>query len=317
MGELGGFNCRWVENREYVEVWQYREPVTFNVASERNEESIPTLQFESLEELREYIEKNENKKESAREKYSAIERQQRHAREQRFNICRLIDLNWKPETKFLTLTFAENVTEPERAHGEFKKFLKRLNRKIFHTSQSKLQYLAVVERHKKEREEGEGLAIHFHVVLFNLPFVDVKELQGIWGNGFLWINKVEVDAKTNIGLYLSKYFEKEYADDRDFKQKKMFKSQNLEIPQIKRTNLAVFPEFDSSEILYESEYERCVPDYSRPKGKLVEAGTERERRERLTPQDIANGMPWRHSKVKYFKIKKKAGVNYDFSRPQQ
>jgi len=122
-------------------------------------------------------------------------------RRTRNTLRRLINANtgkWGGREKFFTLTFKENVTDHEKANAEFRSFIKRLNYKIF-KKESGLKYVCVVER----QERG---ALHYHIVLFNMPFVPVKELSEIWGHGFVRINEIEdVD---NLGAYVVKYIEK-------------------------------------------------------------------------------------------------------------
>ena len=67
----------------------------------------------------------------------------------------------------------------------------RLNYKL----NQKIKYLAVIEF----QERG---AVHYHV-LSDIPYIPQKELQDIWGHGFVYINAVKhVD---NIGAYIVKY----------------------------------------------------------------------------------------------------------------
>lgn len=51
----------------------------------------------------------------------------------RFEIARLVDTNFDNQTKFLTLTFKENIQDIEYANNEFKKFIKRLNYDLYKT----------------------------------------------------------------------------------------------------------------------------------------------------------------------------------------
>ena len=78
------------------------------------------------------------------------------------------------------------------------------------------EYLAVPEFQKRG-------AVHYHL-LCNLPFIEIAELQELWGQGFVKINKI--DDVNNVGAYVSKYLGKEM-DERTFGKKKFFRSQNL------------------------------------------------------------------------------------------
>ena len=72
------------------------------------------------------------------------------------------------------------------------------------------KYLAVVEFQKRG-------AIHYHM-LSDFGYIEQKELEKIWGNGFVWIrdlltgnNGKPVD---NVGAYLVKYMNKNIIDKR-------------------------------------------------------------------------------------------------------
>ena len=102
--------------------------------------------------------------------------------------------------KFVTLTFAEHITDLVSANIEFKKFIKRLNYQMFGTKKSNLKYTCVPEFTKIGR-------VHYHVIFYNLPYIKSNYLADIWGNGFIKINKI--DNCDNVGAYVSKYMTKD------------------------------------------------------------------------------------------------------------
>jgi hypothetical protein len=121
------------------------------------------------------------------------------------------------ESKFVTLTFAEHVTTFEVANYEFKKFRQRLEYELHF----KLKYAVVPEFTKIGR-------IHFHLVMFNVPFIRNSKLRNIWSNGFVKINKIEnVD---NVGAYVCKYMTKDNVDERLKGKKCYFTSRGLYKP---------------------------------------------------------------------------------------
>lgn len=139
----------------------------------------------------------------------------------RRDIRNIVNTNFKPGlSKFLTLTFRENVVDVAEANKEFMLFVKRLNYQVFGSKKSVLKYTVVPETQKRG-------AIHFHVICYNLPYVDVNWLADIWGNGFIKLNKIEhVD---NVGAYICKYLSKEECES--FRGKKCyFNSRNLDKP---------------------------------------------------------------------------------------
>lgn len=133
-------------------------------------------------------------------------------------VRRLINANIGEHSKFITLTFADNVRDLKKANYEWKKFRQRLEYELGY----KLQYVAVIEFQKRG-------AIHYHVVMFNAPYIKNKRLNELWGNGFVKINKIKhVD---NVGAYVTKYMTKDCDDDRLLGEKMWFSSKGLEEPQ--------------------------------------------------------------------------------------
>jgi len=117
------------------------------------------------------------------------------------NLRRLINANvgqyGKEFTaKFLTLTFKDNVKDLDKANYEFEKFIKRLNYHCFGTKKANLKYTCVVEFHKSG-------VIHYHVIIYNMPYVKANDIANVWGNGFIKINKI--DDVDNVGAYVSEY----------------------------------------------------------------------------------------------------------------
>lgn len=112
----------------------------------------------------------------------------------------LINSNFvgKKNELFLTLTYAENMTDTKRLYSDMDKFMKRLRYKF--KNETDVDYLSVVE----PQERG---AWHIHVLIkFNklkTIFIRNKDLAELWGNGFVKIERIQdVD---NIGAYLSAY----------------------------------------------------------------------------------------------------------------
>lgn len=121
-------------------------------------------------------------------------------------------------TKFLTLTFREHITNLKEANYEFTKFMKRLNYQIFESKKSNIKYTVVPEFTKIGR-------IHYHVVLYNLPYLKSNALADVWGNGFIKINKI--DEVDNVGAYVTKYMTKDADDERLEGEKCYFNSRGL------------------------------------------------------------------------------------------
>lgn len=121
-------------------------------------------------------------------------------------------------SKFFTMTYKENIQDVKYSNGEFRKFVKRLNRYVGYN----VKYVSVLEFQKRG-------AVHYHVVFFNLPYIKKARLAEIWGHGHVKINKIEkVD---NVGAYVSKYMGKDLEDKRLLGEKCYFSSRGLKKPE--------------------------------------------------------------------------------------
>jgi hypothetical protein len=133
----------------------------------------------------------------------------------RTQIRRLVNSN-QDFTKFVTLTFAENLQDIKTANRHFNKFIMRLSYRY-----SDLKYLAIIEFQKRG-------AIHYHF-LCNLPYIENQTLRDIWTFGHVKINKIK--NVTNLGAYVCKYLSKDGNNEKMFRKKKYFCSKNLEQPE--------------------------------------------------------------------------------------
>lgn len=127
---------------------------------------------------------------------------------------------------FITFTFKENVQDLTKANYEFRKFIQRFNYQYFNSSKY-LQYVAVPEFQKRG-------AVHYHVVFFNLPFIEkiYDKIRELWGQGWTLVDTIK-DINHLIN-YVSKYLSKGLIDERLFGRKKYFTSRGLLRPKIFR-----------------------------------------------------------------------------------
>lgn len=96
--------------------------------------------------------------------------------------------------RWVTLTYAENMTDTKRLYDDFKNFVARLKRKI-----GKFEYIVAME------PQGRG-AWHCHVVMIfenKAPYIPNDVMLKAWGNGFVTVKKL--DDVDNVGAYLTAY----------------------------------------------------------------------------------------------------------------
>lgn len=100
--------------------------------------------------------------------------------------------------RWVTLTYAENMTDPKRLMKDFEKFNKRMKYALSKDGY-KYEYIVCME------PQGRG-AWHAHLVMIfegQAPYIDNKFMAETWGHGFTTTKKLEdVD---NVGAYLTAY----------------------------------------------------------------------------------------------------------------
>lgn len=174
------------------------------------------------------------------------------------NFRRLVLSNFTGATNFITLTFAENITDVKQANKVFDTFMKRLRRKYG----KDFKMAVVVEFQQKGR-------VHFHM-LADLGITwqtesECRELERwfareIWQNGF--VDLKDVQHVDNLGAYMSKYMVKRMDDERLAGKKAYRTSHNMDRPVILKGEaaaeiIALYTLEQKKEVYansYESEY---------------------------------------------------------------
>lgn len=98
--------------------------------------------------------------------------------------------------KFLTLTTQSTADQYHNQMQRVSDFIKKINHHIGHN----LAYSAVAELTKETK------LIHFHVVLYNCPFIPQAFLQKQWGH---IVDIRKIDRVRNVGRYMAKYMTKQ------------------------------------------------------------------------------------------------------------
>lgn len=119
-------------------------------------------------------------------------------------IRNLINANLTSETTqnalWVTLTYAENMTDTNRLYDDFKKFMLRFRYYCMKNSIAPFEYITVVE------PQARG-AWHHHVLLIwdsPAPFIPNSDIATVWGHGFTKTKSLTRNI-TNIGAYLTAY----------------------------------------------------------------------------------------------------------------
>ena len=239
-GRLKAYNTKIVITPSLKEVWIYESPIIYHT-DKTSAKGCKHLQDSSRKTFDSM---------SATGQYDSLKRKQRHYENMRWEVSRLVDCNFDDNTKFLTLTFENNIADVQFANTEFKNFIKRLNYHIYHQKKQALKYIATWEKQRRG-------SIHYHVIFFAFPYIPKPTLENLWGHGFIKINLIQVDSKENHGRYVSKYFSKDL-DLKEHKKKAFFTSQNLKKPIVKK--IVLYPEeqraLEQEPVIYMKEYDR-------------------------------------------------------------
>lgn len=97
----------------------------------------------------------------------------------------------------LTLTYAENMADYDRAVRDLRNFFRRVARAV----KGKVHYVAVAER----QERG---AWHWHLVID--VYLDHSVWTELWGNGFVWVKRVR--SSRGAAAYIAKYIAKAFQE---------------------------------------------------------------------------------------------------------
>lgn len=101
---------------------------------------------------------------------------------------------------WITLTYAENMTDTHRLYSDFKSFWKRFLTYIKRKGLQKPEYISVAEPQRRG-------AWHLHLLLIfpsRRPFIPNADIAETWRNGFTKTQGVD-HGITNIGAYLCAY----------------------------------------------------------------------------------------------------------------
>jgi hypothetical protein len=206
---IQSYNIKAIVSGNVYEFYRYED--TMFRGYERKKSSIPIDTFYDSEGTEVYIDPDTG--EMVPKKIESRARSNIRARNK---LRRLALANFSNKSKFITLTFKENMQDLTESNKLFKAFIRELRKR-----QKDLKYIAVIEFQKRG-------AIHYHL-LCNLKYVPAKKIEEIWGQGFIKINRI--DHVDNIGAYVIKYMTKEDADPRLIGKKMYQTSRNLERPK--------------------------------------------------------------------------------------
>lgn len=250
------YDMKIVQCGDYVQVYKFRRKKLVDKDLELLEDSKKDkIEFDELN-----LFKEENLK--TKDNLKTIE--YKNITRSKFQMERLIKTNENVFKTFITLTFAENITDINVANKKFhiwRTYMKKVNKEFL--------YVAVPEFQKRG-------AVHYHL-LINIDYTNFdclsKEERKIWDRndkkwqigrdvkGWSYGHNMAIDLKDmNVATYLSKYMTKDI-DNRLYGHRRYLNSQNLNKPHesyIDLSNIKHYEYFDKilkeKEVVYTNSY---------------------------------------------------------------
>ena len=193
--KIQGVEPKKIDNEKYVKCIKQGNKYMDIIEKER-----PTGATIKKLSKKEYVVVSTGEIKEYKQKKETTEKTIKNLKETFTRLRQLIRTNFTDNSKnqlFLTLTYKENMTDEKQLYKDFDAFYKRLKRKL---KEHKLEYIAVAE------PQGRG-AWHFHIMLKSTNqtnlYIDNKELEKIWGNGYTDAQRLKSD---DVGSYYVAYF---------------------------------------------------------------------------------------------------------------
>jgi hypothetical protein len=177
----------------------------------------------------------------------------------------------KQRTKFITITFRENKQDLEEANKEITKYLKRLSYYLYDINKNVIKYIAVPELQQRG-------AWHYHIILFNMPYIPHHVLFEKWGQGGVYINALKPNSNgVEVAKYVTKYISKglhQEDSDNDLNQENQDQENQEERKGDK--NLSDYQNYKKHNLENKKRYQ-CSKGLIRPEETRIET-TEQERK---------------------------------------
>lgn len=165
------YNVKLIRSGNQLEKYEYKRPIRLNIKA--SSERIKTRKTAFSQGKREDNVKRAKKK-----------------------LVRLVLSNTENyKGLFITLTYADNVTDRGRVLRDFAKFTRSLRRRYYNA-----KYIYVLEKQKRG-------AWHVHVLIFNISYISFTWLDKAWPHGLT--NTKSTNNSKHSAYYLAKYLGKD------------------------------------------------------------------------------------------------------------
>lgn len=231
---MSKYDVKIVNCGNILEVYSYKEPIKsgFKVSNRGVREKTEEVKNENL---------------------------QRSIKRTKRKIFELVNTNYvSGRSSFLTVTFKENLTDYDLAFNYWDRFKKKVEYKY----KIKLKYCGVVEF----QDRG---AIHFHICLFNVSYMEQSVLYELWNSivpGGINIKGIKDGECDNVGAYMTYYMNKDLENGfgkEEYKgRKRYFYSRNLDKPSVETFDLDNYSDYERYYNLINSLESNVVFEYT-------------------------------------------------------
>lgn len=132
--------------------------------------------------------------------------------------------------RFITLTYATPKFDIKLVKRDFKVFIQRLRYHLRELGNNfNFRYISVPEQHDSDSTNPDRrYSYHFHVILFDLPYINTTFYSSTWKHGFIKINLIK-GSPFATAYYLTKYLTK--TDSHIRGQRRYLVSKNINRPK--------------------------------------------------------------------------------------
>lgn len=235
------YNVKLVDCGDYIQVYYLQDK---KLVSKKNDDEL------SLKKI--------NIESSSKEDSNYIGVELKNIVRSKLECQRLAKCNANDWKTFITLTYAENVTNIDEAKKDFRYFIDKVQRVY-----KNLKYICIPEFQKRG-------AVHFHLLtnidINNEKLICLQENNKkfkhikYWNKGFTKVDTLEKDIKKIIG-YISKYMTKDI-DNRLYNRHRYYYSRNLNKPVVNYLDFSNAKHLEyyskklkNKNLIYENEYQ--------------------------------------------------------------
>lgn len=197
-------------------------------------------------------------------------------------LAALINANFYPGDYHVTLTYAGDAPDPERAKKDLMNFLRRMKREF--AKLGKEFYWIVVTEYKNKR-------IHHHIVM---SYIDFHTIEKQWTKGHIFTSTLDRSRNyTKLAEYFVKETQKTFREAENATKRRWSASRNIKRPVVKRELVEARRLFEDPKPL--KGYELCRDSIRRYEHPIT--GMEHLEYQMVSTDPVPRLTTWRKGKI--------------------